>query len=113
MSQAPVTLKIKIPQQSKESYKDLPYPERLPYPVLVEYAKKFKTHAEIDAEISKMLIVLQQTEREKAKHKSKDSLDVYSVKLTRFTQLFKTLLAIKATWPTIHIPRYLSADPSF
>ena len=113
MSQAPVTLKIKIPKQSKESHEESLYPERLPYPVLVEYAKKFKSIPEIDAEISKLLSILQQTERDKAKHKSNELSNTYALKLTRFTQLFKTLLSIKSSWPQLRIPLYLSAEPSF
>lgn len=106
-----MALKIKIPKQkdSEETY----YPERLPYAVLVDYAKKFTSSAEVEAELAKMLIVLQQTEREKAKYKSKGPSDTHSVKLTRFTQLFKTLLAIKASWPHIMIPHHLAAEPAF
>lgn len=106
-----MALKIKIPKQKEpeETY----YPNRLPYPVLVEYAKKFKSTTEVEEELTKMLIVLQQTEKDKATHKSKDPLDSYAVKLARFTQLFKTLLAVKASWPNIKIPLHLAAEPAF
>lgn len=106
-----MALKIKIPKEKDTDENQ--YPNRLPYTVLVEYAKKFKNTSEIDAELAKMLIVLQQTEREKAKHKSKDPCDSNAVKLTRFTQLFKTLLAVKASWPHVKIPHHLAAEPAF
>lgn len=106
-----MALKIKIPKY-KES-EELHYTARLPYPVLVEYAKKFKTSAEVEVELAKMVLALQQTEKEKAIHKSKDSSEPYALKLTRFTQLFKTLLAIKASWPHIKIPHHLAAEPVF
>jgi hypothetical protein len=106
-----MALRIKIPKHTAQE--EIQIPERLPYSVLVEYSKRFKTHSEVEAELSKMILVLQQAEREKAKHKSKDPSDLHSVKLTRFTQLFKTLLAIKASWPHVKIPYHIAAEPSF
>jgi hypothetical protein len=111
MYSPPMALKIKIPKHKDPE--ELHYPDRLPYPVLVEYAKKFKTSTEVEEELAKMLLVLQQTEREKATHRSKDPLDTHAVKLTKFTQLFKTLLSIKASWPHIKIPHHLAAEPAF
>lgn len=106
-----MALKIKIPKQNEpeETY----YPNRLPYHVLVEYAKKFKNTIEVEEELTRILAILQQTEKDKATHKSKNPLDTYSIKLTRFTQLFKTLLAIKASWPHIKIPHHLAAEPAY
>jgi hypothetical protein len=106
-----MALKIKIPKHTEPE--EMYYPDRLSYPVLVEYAKRFNSKAEVETELTRMLVVLQLTEKEKAKRKSKDPLDAYSLKLTRFTQLFKTLLAIKASWPHVKIPYYLAAEPGF
>ena len=107
-------IKIPSPKPQKESQDEFSCPGRLPYPILIEYAKKFKSQTEIDAEIAKLQIALQHTEKEKAKHKASDpkSQD-HAVKLARFTQLFKTLLALKASHPQIKIPYFIASAPAF
>lgn len=110
-SAPPMALRIKIPapKPPKDSRDEFSCPGRLSYPILVEYAKNFKTIAEIDAELAKMLVALQHTEKEKAKHKASDpNSDVHAVKLARFTQLFKTLLALKASYPHVKIPYFIA-----
>lgn len=107
-------LTIKIPKQKETSSEDQWYPSRLPYHILVEYAQRFKTKAEVQEELKKMECVLQQTEKEKARQKANQkAVENYGVKLARFTQLFKTLLAINSSWPQIRIPYSLAAEPSF
>lgn len=113
MSKPPsaMQLKIKIPKQKEQSFEDHSYPSRLPYNVLVDYAKRFKTKEDVYTELKKMEIVLQQTEKEKAKHKANDAAaEPYTIKLARFTQLFKTLLAIHSSWPQLSIPYSLASE---
>ena len=102
-----MSLSIKIPKNNEETITI--QSERLPYHVLVDYAKNFKTKEDIEEELHKINLILQQVEKDKAKHKTY----IYSVKLIRYTQLFKTLLAIKASWPQKHIPQYLADELFF
>ncbi len=93
-------LRIKIPQTNPPLPSEIS--ERLPYATLVEYSKLFKSKDELEKEMKTVQALLQDVEKEQICASSLESKLTARIKYTRITQLFKTLLFVKGSWPSTH-----------